>query len=81
MGAPEMYPDAYRDHLTGDPAYDKAFAALADCPTFGAVEKALKMYAHELAEAIRNSESLRNHTDDHMGDCNAAADLIDPEAS
>jgi hypothetical protein len=38
-------------------------------------------FAHELAEEIRNSESLRDFTDDHMGDCNAAADLIDPEVS
>lgn len=36
--------------------------------------------AHELAEKIRNSEELRDLTDDHMSDCNAAADLIDPEA-
>jgi hypothetical protein len=38
-------------------------------------------YAHELAEKIRNSEELRDYTDDHMDDCNAAADLIDPEVS
>lgn len=35
-------------------------------------------YAHELAEKIRNSKKLRDFTDDHMSDCNAAADLIDP---
>jgi len=36
-------------------------------------------YAHELAEKIRNSDELRDLTDDHMSDCYAAADLIDPE--
>lgn len=35
-------------------------------------------YAHELAEQIRNSLELRDLTDDHMSDCYAAADLIDP---
>lgn len=39
----------------------------------------LDAYAHELAEEIRNSEWLIEYTDDHMSDCNAAADLIDPE--
>ncbi|MFF9525383.1 hypothetical protein ACF1DV_25890 [Streptomyces achromogenes] len=34
---------------------------------------------HEAAERIRNSKRLRDYTDDHMSDCNAAADLIDPE--
>lgn len=34
---------------------------------------------HEAAERIRNSERLRDFTDDHMGDCNAAADAIDPD--
>jgi hypothetical protein len=38
-------------------------------------------HAHELAEKIRNSEELRDFTDDHMSDCNAAADFIDPEVS
>jgi 23S rRNA U2552 (ribose-2'-O)-methylase RlmE/FtsJ len=36
-------------------------------------------HAHELAERIRNSEELRDFTDDHMSDCNASADFIDPE--
>lgn len=40
----------------------------------------LNVHAHELAEEIRNSEKLRDYTDDHMGDCEAAAGLIDPEA-
>jgi len=35
----------------------------------------------EAAEKIRNSETLRDWTDDHMSDCNMAADLIDPEVS
>lgn len=35
--------------------------------------------AHELAEEIRNSKRLRDYTDDHMSDCNMAADLIDPK--
>lgn len=38
----------------------------------------LDRYAHELAEEIRNSKELRDLTDDHMSDCCAAADLIDP---
>ena len=41
-------------------------------------EKEVDAFAHELAEQIRNSEELRDLTDDHMGDCYAAADLIDP---
>lgn len=32
----------------------------------------------EAADRIRNSEELRDLTDDHMSDCIAAADLIDP---
>jgi hypothetical protein len=31
------------------------------------------------ARRIRNPEELRDYTDDHMSDCNMAADLIDPE--
>lgn len=38
-----------------------------------------RAHAHRLAEQIRNSEALRDATDDHMSDCNMAADLIDPE--
>ncbi len=38
----------------------------------------LGRHAHALAEKIRNSDWLRDYTDDHMGDCNQAADLIDP---
>jgi hypothetical protein len=45
------------------------------------VDHLLDAYAHELAEKIRNSERLRDYTDDHMSDCNEAADLIDPEVS
>lgn len=41
----------------------------------------LRAHAHELAETIRNSERLRDYTDDHMRDCNEAADEIDPEVS
>jgi hypothetical protein len=44
-------------------------------------EELIDAYAHELAESIRNSEELRDFTDDHMSDCNAAADFIDPEVS
>ncbi|MFB7461261.1 hypothetical protein [Streptomyces sp. NPDC056188] len=43
-------------------------------------DRILNRHAHELAEQIRNSEELRAATDDHMGDCLMAADLIDPEA-
>lgn len=42
-------------------------------------ERIKREHAHELAEKIRNSEELRDATDDHMGDCLMAADLIDPE--
>ncbi|WP_328742931.1 hypothetical protein OG436_29510 [Streptomyces caniferus] len=41
----------------------------------------LREHARQLAERIRNSETLRDWTDDHMGDCNMAADLIDPEVT
>lgn len=53
MGAPEMYSDLYAEYLTGDPAYDKVFAVLADCPSFAQVQQALRTYAHELAEKQR----------------------------
>jgi hypothetical protein len=33
---------------------------------------------HQAADAIRTSDSLRDFTDDHMGDCEAAAHEIDP---
>ncbi len=36
---------------------------------------------HEAAERIRNSKRLRDYTDDHMSDCNMAADEIDPEVT
>lgn len=51
------------------------------CSREADADRILRIHAHELAEKIRNSESLRNLTDDHMGDCNAAADLIDPEGA
>lgn len=37
--------------------------------------------AHLCAERIRNSKRLRDYTDDHMSDCNEAADEIDPEVT
>lgn len=39
----------------------------------------LNAHARELAEKIRNSPELWSLTDGHMYDCEAAADLIDPE--
>lgn len=42
------------------------------------LQAVLDEHAHQLAEEIRNSEQLRDATDDHMSDCNMAADLIDP---
>lgn len=45
----------------------------------GEAERLVDAFAHELAEQIRNSKELRILTDDHMRDCYAAADLIDPE--
>ncbi|MFI7096412.1 hypothetical protein [Streptomyces lydicus] len=47
----------------------------------GDLRRLLDDHAHELAEKIRNSKTLRDYTDDHMSDCNEAADLIDPEAT
>jgi Holliday junction resolvasome RuvABC ATP-dependent DNA helicase subunit len=44
------------------------------------LQAVLDEHAHQLAEEIRNSEQLRDATDDHMSDCNMAADLIDPGA-
>lgn len=47
-------------------------------------ESAAKMvdaFAHALATKIRNSKRLRDYTDDHMNDCNMAADLIDPDVT
>lgn len=81
MGAPEMYSDAYRDHLTGDPAYDKAFAALADCPSFAQVERALRTYAHELAEKIREDVTAHGNWVCCEEACKSSADLIDSEVS
>ena len=43
------------------------------------VNSVLDEHAHELAEKIRNSKELRDLTDDHMHDVNAAANLIDPQ--
>lgn len=42
-------------------------------------QRVKREHAHELAEKIRNSDWLRDATDDHMSDCNMAAYLIDPE--
>ena len=44
-------------------------------------DEILAEHAAELADRIRNSDELRDLTDDHMGDCNAAADFIDPTTS
>jgi hypothetical protein len=44
------------------------------------MKAAIDGYAHHLAETIRNSEQLRDATDDHMSDCLMAADVIDPKA-
>ncbi|MFF6928341.1 hypothetical protein [Streptomyces californicus] len=46
---------------------------------FDAIDDYRAAVEHEAAERIRNSERLRDYTDDHMGDCNAAADAIDPD--
>lgn len=43
------------------------------------LEYTRRQHAHVLAERIRNSSELRGWTDDHMSDCNKAADLIDSE--
>lgn len=79
-----MYPGPYSEHMTGDPAYDKAFAALADCPSFAQVEQALKTHAHELAEKIRYHPGRVAQTRNSaelalvMETQRELADLIDP---
>lgn len=55
------------------------FWALWDSYTTNDKNVFIDAFAHELAEQIRNSDRLRDVTDDHMSDCNAAADVIDPE--
>lgn len=50
-----------------------------DVPLDDIVTQLLAEHAHELAEKIRNSKELRDLTDDHMHDVNAAANLIDPQ--
>ncbi|MYW28327.1 hypothetical protein [Streptomyces sp. SID2119] len=45
----------------------------------GAIDDYRAAVEHEAAERIRNSERLRDYTDDHMGDMRAAADEIDPD--
>ena len=64
-------PEAPRDPETG--------RAVADLHRY--VDQVLAEHAHELAEKIRNSEHLRDFTDDHMGDVYEAANLIDLEVS
>ena len=62
-------------------AREQLYWALWDNYTADVKTAFIDAFAHELAEKIRNSEELRDRTDDHMGDCNAAADLIDPECT
>ncbi|MEV5319142.1 hypothetical protein AB0K92_16055 [Streptomyces sp. NPDC052687] len=62
----ELWSMEYR--ICGDQSKAKAYA-----------RNFLDRHAHVLAEKIRNSDRLRDYTDDHMGDCNMAADEIDPE--
>lgn len=57
---------------------DKIRSALGAEYMKQAIDQFEREYAHELAEKIRNSKELRDLTDDHMSDCYAAADLIDP---
>ncbi|MEV4939584.1 hypothetical protein [Streptomyces zaomyceticus] len=54
-------------------------ATIIGWPAVKALFHLLDVHAHELAETIRNSPELRGLTDDHMSDCEAAADLIDRE--
>lgn len=65
--------------LAAEVARDKLFDQLM-FSGLGAAERwqLIDNFAHALAEQIRNSEELRDYTDDHMSDCNMAADLIDP---
>jgi hypothetical protein len=62
-------------------AFDHAVAALKNPSTKEAdikklAAKILTEYGEELAGVIENSDELRDHTDDHMGDVNAAAGVI-----
>ena len=58
----------------------RARACFCGADSCKSAEQYVDAYAHELAEQIRNSERLRDYTDDHMDDCNQAANEIDPEA-
>lgn len=60
------------------PARTALFWALWDNYTPSQKNVFINAFAHELAEQIRNSDELRSLTDDHMRDCDAAADFIDP---
>lgn len=60
------------------PARKALMAALWDNYTVAQKTRFIDDFARELAEQIRTSERLRDLTDDHMSDCNAAADEIDP---
>lgn len=61
------------------PAREALFWALWDNYTVAQKNRFINDFARELAEQIRTSPRLRDLTDDHMSDCNAAADEIDPD--
>jgi hypothetical protein len=69
-----------------EPALSPTLAALRDLiastpgrpgAELAASRALLAAHARELAERIRNSEALRNFTDDHMSDMNEAAAELD----
>lgn len=62
-------------------ARDDLFINMGEYLTTDEASQLIDAFAHELAEQIRTSKELRDLTDDHMSDCYAAADLIDPGLS
>lgn len=63
------------------PASERLWKALPDNYTGAEKARLMNDWAAELSDKIRDSEWLRDLTDDHMGDCNAAADVIDPRVT
>lgn len=61
--------EATADYLTGDPLYDEAFLALADCPSFATVQEILRKYTKGLAEEICEK----------FPDTNPLASLFEPD--
>lgn len=59
---------AWSDHPTAGASFSELITA---------ARQRVDTFVHELSDEIRNSEKLRDLTDDHMHDCNAVADFIE----